>query len=66
MKKKKITFPAIFSKLSSIIDGSYNLTLNINETDVDEIVKVARLKGQLLKITVDVSDGSEFKNNDEV
>lgn len=53
-KYKKLTLSAIFSKASTIIDGSWNITFNVNDIDADKVILVSKLKDQLLRLTIDI------------
>ena len=57
-KKKKepeqtgITFVASVIKISTHIDGSWNLTLSVNQTEVEQIMLLSEIRDQLTQVAI--------------
>jgi hypothetical protein len=47
-----ICFKALFSKASTLVDGSWRVSFDVNITEISEIVKLAKLLGDNLQIAV--------------
>jgi hypothetical protein len=65
MKKKRLVLSAIFAKASTIIDGSWNITFNVNDIDADKVIDVSKLKDCLLKLTIDIAGAKDFEAESE-
>lgn len=49
---KSVTFNAIFSKASTLVDGGWRISLDINTIDAEAVMKLAEMKDKLLQIAV--------------
>lgn len=47
-----ISFQAIFSKASTLVDGSWRLSFDVNSNQVSELIKVSQLQGVNLQIAI--------------
>lgn len=49
---KSVTFTAIFSKATTLVDGSWRISLDLGEHDGEAVAALARLKDCALQIAV--------------
>jgi len=47
-----ICFQAIFSKASTLVDGSWRLSFDVNANQVSELIKISQLQGINLQVAV--------------
>jgi len=52
LTSQAITLTGIFSKATTTSDGGWNLTLTFDNTQAQEIIKVAELKDRLLQLAI--------------
>lgn len=51
-KQIGISFQAIFSKASTLVDGSWRLSFDVNPTQVSELIQISQLQGVNLQIAI--------------
>lgn len=47
-----ISFQAIFSKASTLVDGSWRLSFDVNANQVSELIRISQLQGVVLQVAV--------------
>jgi len=52
MSDDHIAFNATLSKISTSIDGGWKVTLDVSQTDAEEIMKLSEHRDQLLTVAV--------------
>jgi hypothetical protein len=62
MDEEGISFTAVFSKVSSMVDGGYKIAFDVSEQDAQSMFQLSQLKDSLLQIAVipiGVKDGGQ-------
>jgi hypothetical protein len=57
-----ICFKALFSKASTLVDGSWRVSFDVNITEISEIIKLSQLLGYNLQIAVIPLPPKDYKN----
>ena len=47
-----ISFQAVFTKATTLVDGSWRISFDVNPSQVPEIIKISQLLGYSLQVAV--------------
>lgn len=50
--KDGISFQAIFSKATTLVDGSWRISFDVNSNQVSELIQISQLSGLPLQIAI--------------
>lgn len=59
---KKLKVQCIFAKLTTIVDGSINVTFNLNDYEAHKLPNLIALKGHLLNLTIDLDNRDSVRD----